>query len=47
VIQKVPSPLRLTHKSQVTVDEAAYYYDGSVSQYTAENLAADHLVSAL
>ena len=28
IIQKVPSPLRLTHKSQVTVDEAAYYYDG-------------------
>lgn len=26
-IQKVPAPLRLTHKSQVTVDEAAYYYD--------------------
>jgi uncharacterized protein len=25
LIQKVPSPLRLTHKSQVTVDEAAYY----------------------
>lgn len=29
IIQKVPSPLRLTHKSQVTVDEAAYYYDGT------------------
>lgn len=29
VIQKVPSPVRLTVKSQVTVDEAAYYYDGS------------------
>jgi RNA polymerase sigma factor (sigma-70 family) len=27
VIQKVPSPVRLTQKSQVTVDEAAYYYD--------------------
>ena len=27
IIQKVPSPLRLTNKSQVTVDEAAYYYD--------------------
>ena len=27
IIQKVPSPLRLTHKSQVTVDEASYYYD--------------------
>jgi hypothetical protein len=27
IIQKVPSPLRLTHKSQVVVDEAAYYYD--------------------
>jgi hypothetical protein len=28
IIQKVPSPLRLTQKSQITVDEAAYYYDG-------------------
>ena len=28
VIQKVPSPLRLTPKSQVVLDEAAYYYDG-------------------
>jgi RNA polymerase sigma factor (sigma-70 family) len=27
VIQKVPSPIRLTPKSQVDVDEAAYYYD--------------------
>ncbi len=26
IIQKVPSPLRLTPKSQVVVDEAAYYY---------------------
>jgi hypothetical protein len=28
VIEKVSAPLRLTEKSQVTVDEAAYYYDG-------------------
>jgi len=28
IIQKVPAPLRLTPKSQVVVDEAAYYYDG-------------------
>jgi hypothetical protein len=28
IIQKVPSPVRLHPKSQVTVDEAAYYYDG-------------------
>jgi hypothetical protein len=27
IIQKVPSPLRLTAKSQIDVDEAAYYYD--------------------
>jgi RNA polymerase sigma factor (sigma-70 family) len=27
IIQKVPSPVRLTSKSQVDVDEAAYYYD--------------------
>jgi RNA polymerase sigma factor (sigma-70 family) len=32
IIQKVPSPLRLTPKSQVTVDEAAYYYDGGVPE---------------
>jgi predicted nucleotidyltransferase len=29
IIQKVSAPLRLTEKSQVTVDEAAYYYDGT------------------
>jgi RNA polymerase sigma factor (sigma-70 family) len=28
VIQKVPSPIRLTEKSRVTLEEAAYYYDG-------------------
>ena len=28
VIQKVPSPLRLHEKSQIVVEEAAYYYDG-------------------
>ncbi|MCL5999124.1 MAG: sigma-70 family RNA polymerase sigma factor [Chloroflexi bacterium] len=28
IVQKVPSPVRLHPKSQVTVDEAAYYYDG-------------------
>lgn len=28
LIQKVPSPLRLTEKSRIEVDEAAYYYDG-------------------
>ncbi|MGH2352772.1 MAG: RNA polymerase sigma factor [Chloroflexota bacterium] len=28
IIQKVPSPVRLTPKSQVVLDEAAYYYDG-------------------
>jgi len=28
IIQQVPSPVRLTPKSQVVVDEAAYYYDG-------------------
>jgi RNA polymerase sigma factor (sigma-70 family) len=31
IIQKVPAPVRLTPKSQVTVDEAAYYYDGARS----------------
>ena len=36
IIQKVPSPLRLTHKSQVTVDEAAYYYDGDVSSQMSD-----------
>lgn len=28
IFQKVPSPVRLTVKSQIEVDEAAYYYDG-------------------
>jgi hypothetical protein len=28
IIQKVSSPLRLTIKSRVEVEEAAYYYDG-------------------
>jgi uncharacterized protein len=28
VVQKVPSPVRLTPKSRVVLDEAAYYYDG-------------------
>lgn len=32
VIQKVPSPLRLSPKSQVVLDEAAYYYDGGVPE---------------
>jgi hypothetical protein len=27
ILRKVPSPVRLTRKSQVTVDEAAYYLD--------------------
>lgn len=31
VIQKVATPLRLTEKSRVTMDEAAYYYDGGDS----------------
>jgi uncharacterized protein len=30
ILQKVPAPRRLTPKSQVTVDEAAYYYDGEL-----------------
>jgi uncharacterized protein len=29
ILQKVPNPVRLTQKSQVTVDEAAYYFDGA------------------
>ncbi|MBO0780768.1 MAG: nucleotidyltransferase domain-containing protein [Ktedonobacteraceae bacterium] len=28
ILRKVSSPLRLTEKSRVTLDEAAYYYDG-------------------
>jgi len=31
VIQKVATPLRLTEKSRVTMDETAYYYDGGDS----------------
>ena len=34
VIQKVPSPLRLTQRSSVTVDEAAYYYNGESGDLT-------------
>ena len=37
VIQKVPSPVRLTVKSQITVDEAAYYYDGSAAEKLTES----------
>jgi hypothetical protein len=29
ILQKVPNPVRLTQKSQITVDEAAYYFDGA------------------
>jgi uncharacterized protein len=29
IIQKVSAPLRLTEKSPIAMDEAAYYYDGS------------------
>ncbi|GEM_PF-547473 len=29
IIRKVPAPVRLTRKSQVVLDEAAYYYDGT------------------
>lgn len=36
VIQKVPSPVRLTVKSQITVDEAAYYYDGRTAEKLTE-----------
>lgn len=32
IVQKVPSPVRLHHKSQVTVDEASYYYDERVTR---------------
>lgn len=28
ILQKVPSPIRLTEKSRVELEEAAYYYDG-------------------
>jgi hypothetical protein len=31
-MQKVPNPVRLTQKSQVMVDEAAYYYDGAAQR---------------
>lgn len=32
VIQKVSTPLRLTEKSRVLMEEAAYYYDGEVTE---------------
>lgn len=34
IIQKVATPLRLTEKSRVTLDEMAYYYDGGESNDT-------------
>jgi len=34
IISKVSSPLRLTEKSHITVDEAAYYYDGDAIHAT-------------
>ncbi|GAC1349163.1 MAG: hypothetical protein NVSMB27_19700 [Ktedonobacteraceae bacterium] len=34
IIAKVSSPLRLTEKSHITVDEAAYYYDGDAIHAT-------------
>jgi uncharacterized protein len=30
IIRKLPAPVRLTRKSQIALDEAAYYYDGNV-----------------
>ena len=36
IIQKVPAPTRLTPKSQITVDEAAYYFDGEYSNTEGE-----------
>jgi hypothetical protein len=35
VILKVSSPLRLTRKSRITVDEPAYYYDGDGSDWVS------------
>lgn len=41
IIQKVPSPTRLTPRSQVEVDEAAYYFDGELpAQPTLDNMFA-------
>ncbi|MEO6891839.1 MAG: nucleotidyltransferase domain-containing protein, partial [Ktedonobacteraceae bacterium] len=37
VIRRVSSPLRLTEKSRVTVDEAAYYYDGGDAYATDDS----------
>jgi RNA polymerase sigma factor (sigma-70 family) len=39
IIQKVPSPLRLTPKSQVVVDEAAYYAGGFGNEADEEGAA--------
>ena len=39
-IQKIPSPVRLHPRSQVVLDEAAYYYDGSDDD-DRESVAAD------
>ncbi|MDQ2713983.1 MAG: nucleotidyltransferase domain-containing protein [Chloroflexota bacterium] len=37
VIRKVSSPVRLTEKSRITVDEAAYYYDGGDAYATNDS----------
>jgi uncharacterized protein len=39
-LQKVPSPVRLHPRSQVVLDEAAYYYDGAGDE-GRESVAAD------
>ena len=33
IVQRVSSPVRLTRKSQVELDEPAYYYDGDGSDW--------------
>jgi predicted nucleotidyltransferase len=42
IIQKVPSPVRLTPKSQVVLDEAAYYYDGLGAEDGADTERRPH-----
>lgn len=43
IFQKVPSPVRLTVKSQIEVDEAAYYYD-SEGKFAQPKAKADQRI---
>ena len=41
VIQQVSTPIRLTVKSQITLEEPAYYYDESATELRAPKLKSE------